>query len=116
MVIRFEDVMGYKKEFKNSASFNDSMVLAMSNIKEPLAKMSVELGISYQLEDMSDEILEKKVNLIIEKMFRRFNLAMNYYLSDNAKKDYEDSMKLLEHKFFNDIYKGIYNEIYNLKY
>lgn len=60
MVIRFEDVMGYKKEFKNSASFNDSMVLAMSNIKEPLAKMSVELGISYQLEDMSDEILEKK--------------------------------------------------------
>ena len=116
MVIRFEDVMGYKKEFKNSASFNDSMVLAMSNIKEPLAKMSIELGISYQLEDMSDEILEKKVNSIIEKMFRRFNSAMNYYLSDNAKKEYEDSMKFLEYKFFNDIYKGIYNEIYNLKY
>ena len=44
MVIRLEDVMGYKKEFKNSASFNDSMVLAMSNIKEPLAKVSIELG------------------------------------------------------------------------
>ena len=116
MVIRFEDVMGYKKEFKNSASFNDSMVLAMSNIKEPLAKMSIELGKSYQLEDMSDEILEKNVNLIIEKIFRRFNSAMNYYLSDNAKKEYEYSMRLFEYKFFNDVYKSIYNEIYNLKH
>lgn len=44
MAIRYEDVMGYKKEFKNSVSFNDSMVLAMSNIKEPLAKMLIELG------------------------------------------------------------------------
>lgn len=60
MVIRYEDVMGYKKEFKNSTSFNDGMVLAMSNIKEPLAKMSIELGKRYQLENMSDEILEKK--------------------------------------------------------
>ena len=41
---------------------------------------------------------------------------MNYYLSDNAKKEYEDSMKLLEYKFFNDVYKSIYNEIYNLKH
>lgn len=116
MAIRYEDVMGYKKEFKNSASFNDSMVLAMSNIKEPLAKMSIELGKNYQLENMSDEILEKNVNSIIEKIFRRFNSAMNYYLSDNAKKEYEDSMKLLEYKFFNDVYKSIYNEIYNLKH
>ena len=116
MDIRYEDVMGYKKEFKNSASFNDSMVLAMSNIKEPLAKMSIELGKNYQLEDMSDEILGKNVNLIIERIFRRFNSAMSYYLSDNAKKEYEDSMKLLEYKFFNDVYKGIYNEIYNLKH
>ena len=116
MAIRYEDVMGYKKEFKNSLSFNDSMVLAMSNIKEPLAKVSIELGKNYQLEDMSDEILEKNVNSIIEKIFRRFNSAMNYYLSDNAKKEYEDLMKLLEYKFFNDIYKGIYNEIYNLKH
>lgn len=116
MAIRYEDVMGYKKEFKNSTSFNDSMVLAMSNIKEPLAKMSIELGKKYQLENMSDEILEKNVNSIIEKIFRRFNSAMNYYLSDNAKKEYEDSMRLLEYKFFNDVYKGIYNEIYNLKH
>ena len=116
MAIRYEDVMGYKKEFKNSLSFNDSLVLAMDNIKEPLAKVSVELGKNYQLEDMSDEILEKNVNSIIEKIFRRFNSAMNYYLSDNAKKEYEYSMKLLEYKFFNDVYKSIYNEIYNLKH
>lgn len=118
MAIHMKDIMK-KQAMKNNLSFIEAYAQSMEDLKTFLAEKICHESFIWQtlptIDEIADYGLQESLRLLKDEFIEKLEAKMMYYLKEDAVVDYKENYKLMIYKIENELFKSLYNEIYNIR-